>query len=125
MVEEAGHRETLAEALASILHKGLCSLRGLACRDQRYVRIEAHHLHNLPRVLLRPREEIIRYYIETEVPRYLTALERIGGEVKSAAPDYGRHWAAIEDYLREQAGTPCGGNLKTAGIRGRISGSFR
>jgi hypothetical protein len=111
MGEEEGHRETLTEALASILHKGLCALRGLAGRDQRYVRAEAHHLHNLPRVLLRPRAEIIRYYIETEVPRYLDALGRIGGEVKSLAPDYGRHWAVIEDCLREQAGTPCGGGI--------------
>lgn len=92
----------LKDAIAGILHSGLVCLRGSAGRNADYVRVEADHLHNLPWCIARMRDDDIRHYHETERPRYLEALRRLG-DAAPLAPSHERHWAVIEAHLRRSA----------------------
>lgn len=85
----------LKEALASILHSGLVSLRGAAGQDRLYVEAEAQHLNNIPFCLARMHESDIRYYHEVERSRYLAALRRLGERAERIAPNYDGPWGGV------------------------------
>lgn len=90
----------LKEALATILHRGLVAMRGADGKDARYVQVESEHIHNLPWCLARMRPGDVRHYHKVERPRYVAAMEGLGGRRKDAANACRDEWAVVGGWLK-------------------------
>ena len=102
--------DAIRTAIATILRRGLVTMRGTASRHPEYVRAEARHLHNLPRLLISLPLGDLRYYYATERTRYLSTIRRLGiaDTLADILPNnYDRQWSVIEEWLwhRSQPGS--------------------
>ncbi len=98
--------DAIRSAIATILRRGLVTMRGTASRNADYIRAEARHLHNLPRLLISLPLEDIRYYYEGERVRYLSTIRRLGTADTLAdilLCNYDRQWAVIGEWLRQRS----------------------
>ncbi len=85
--------QELREALTALLEKGLLRIRGEAAKgEMESCRVEADHLHNIPRMLLDYQPGPLRYYWDAERLGYLEA----GG----SAAYYEGEWSVIGRFAR-------------------------
>jgi len=92
----------VVRSLGAILKTGLCHIRyigslGLAEECQ----IEACHLHNLPKLIVDFKLELLDYYFNVERVSYLNSLKDEGTKL-NADSMYKHHWQIIENALNSQ-----------------------
>jgi len=92
----------VVQSLESILRRGLCHIRyigslGLAEECQ----IEAYHLHNLPKLIVDFKLELLDYYFNVERVSYLNSLKDEDTKL-NAESMYKHHWQIIENALNSQ-----------------------
>jgi len=76
MVEQVKIDEQVRSALLSLLRKGLLRIRILGEQgDAKRCANEAHHLHNVPGLLLDYRDELLAFYWDVEREGYLGSGE--------------------------------------------------
>lgn len=82
-------------AICDILYTAALSIRAAASAgDADYCAVEANHIHNLPGLLKSYSPEGLRYYLDSEVPRYIEQLAQFPGSNPDA---YKMSW----DQLRK------------------------
>ena len=84
-------------SLLKILKFGLLNIRHYA-EDKNFERcgIEANHLHNIPGLLENFSVDLMRFYIDIEMPQYIRETDgQVIADIRSA-------WAVLTDWLSKQ-----------------------
>jgi hypothetical protein len=87
--------DELKAAIASILHTGLVRIRGVCRGHPDLVHAEAHHLHNLSRLLASLYMPLLKYYADIKRRDYLHTVGLDLGKT------YEEYWKVIDDFLME------------------------
>jgi hypothetical protein len=86
-------------SLLRILKYGLLNIRYYSEEKnlERCV-VEANHLHNVPSLLETFSADLLKFYIDIEMPQYVR-------ETNNQAPEeFRREWIALTDWLSHQSG---------------------
>jgi hypothetical protein len=88
---------TIEASLLSILKFGLLNIRYHAERkNAERCAIEADHLHNIPGLLQNFSVDLMRFYIDIEMPQYIREIDgQVIADIRSA-------WAVLTDWLSKQ-----------------------
>jgi hypothetical protein len=79
-METHQQKNSIPDILAEILRVGILRIRDAGfAGDAALCAIEADHIHNLPRLVLCPKEPLLQFYWGVERPSYLRAIRTHAG----------------------------------------------
>lgn len=88
--------DEVLEAITEILTIGISRIRNIGNESSEFYRIEAYHLHNLPHLIKKYSDDLLKYYLNIERPSYISEAH-----YKHFAM-YESQWNKLEDYLKKK-----------------------